>query len=171
VQAGEFGRLFAAEAPRVWRALRRFGVREADLEDVCQEVFVVVHQRWAEFRGDSSLRTWIYGIALRKALAHRRSAYARRTAALGPDHEPAVAPEQQRSLERTHAREVLQAMLDKLDDDQREVFVLFELEQLTMSEVAFAIGVPLQTAYSRLYAARQRLGAELQRVAAKGGWP
>jgi RNA polymerase sigma-70 factor, ECF subfamily len=171
IAAADFARLFAVEAPRVWRALRRLGVRDADLEDVCQEVFVVVHERWAEFRGDSSTHTWIYGIALRKALAYRRSAHARRATSLEPGDEPVIAPDQQRHLERAHARQVLQAALDQLDDGQREVFVLFELEQLAMREVAAALGLPLQTCYSRLYAARLELGAGLQRLAARGGWP
>jgi RNA polymerase sigma-70 factor (ECF subfamily) len=165
----EFARLFSAEAPRVWHALRRMGVREADLEDLVQEVFLVVHRRHAEFRGESSVRTWIYGIALRKALAYRRAARVRLLQELQPHDEPSVAPDQQRGLERAQAHRTLQAALDKLEEGPRDVFVLFELEQLPMREVAELLGVPLQTAYSRLYSARADVKAELQREARRQG--
>ena len=82
-----------------------------------------------------------------------------------------MAPEQQRSLERAQTKQVLQAVLDKLSDEQREVFVLYELEQLAMRQVAAALELPLHTAYSRLYAARDALAAELRRLERKGAWP
>jgi RNA polymerase sigma-70 factor, ECF subfamily len=170
VDADEFARLFAAEAPRVWRVLRRLGVPPADVEDVCQEVFVVIHRRWADFRGESSMRTWIYGIALRKAIGHRRHLYARKARPLGERDEPAVPPEQSDQLERAQARRTLQAALDRLGEGKREVFVLYELEQLSMREVAAALELPLHTAYSRLYAARTELGDALQRLAHKREW-
>jgi RNA polymerase sigma-70 factor (ECF subfamily) len=169
VDADEFARLFAAEAPRVWRVLRRLGIAQADLEDVCQEVFLVVYQRWHEFRGDSSLRTWIYGIALRKALGHRRRKHVRDSRPLA--HEPSTAPEQQQALESAEQRQLLQRALDRLGDGKREVFVLYELEQLAMREVADALGLPLHTAYARLYAARAELAATLRRLTATGGQP
>jgi RNA polymerase sigma-70 factor, ECF subfamily len=171
VDAHEFARLFAAEAPRVWRVLRRLGVPPADVEDVCQEVFLVIYRRWAEFRGESSMRTWIYGIALRKAIGHRRRTHVRKARPLAERDEPAVAPEQCHDLERAWTRQVLQAALDKLGDGKREVFVLYELEQLTMREVAAALELPLHTAYSRLYAARAELRDTLQRLAHKQAWP
>ena len=169
VDAGEFARLFAAEAPRVWRVLRRLGIAEADLEDVCQEVFLVVYRRWHEFRGASTLRTWIYGIALRKALGQRRREHVRDAVPLA--HEPSVAPEQQQALESSEQRRLLQSALDRLGDGKREVFVLYELEQLAMREVANALELPLHTAYARLYAARSELGATLRRLIGPGGRP
>ncbi|MER2562727.1 MAG: sigma-70 family RNA polymerase sigma factor [Myxococcaceae bacterium] len=58
----DFRALYTSKAPLVWRTLKRLGVREADLEDVAQEVFVVVHRRLPEFEGRSSIDTWLYGI-------------------------------------------------------------------------------------------------------------
>jgi RNA polymerase sigma-70 factor, ECF subfamily len=172
VDAAEFARLFASEAPRVWRLLRRLGVREADLEDLCQEVFLVVYQRWHEFRGDAAPRTWVYGIALRKGIGHRRLKHVRAARTSLPEHEaPAVAPDQARVLEHAERQRVLQSALDKLSDAQRDVFVLYELEELPMREIAAMLGVPLHTAYGRLYAAREELAADLRRLASKGGWP
>jgi RNA polymerase sigma-70 factor (ECF subfamily) len=171
IDAREFAQLFAAEAPRVWRVLRRLGVRDADLEDVCQEVFLVVYRRWDEFRGESKRSTWICGIAANKALGHRRLKHVRDATALTAAHEPSCAPSQQRGLEQQDARQALELALQKLSADQREVFVLFELEQLPMREIADALTLPLATAYTRLYAGRATFAAELRRLASLGRLP
>ena len=62
-EGASFEQMFDTYAPFVWRVLRRLGVRGPDIEDVCQEVFLVVHRRLPEFRRRSSFRTWIYGIS------------------------------------------------------------------------------------------------------------
>jgi RNA polymerase sigma-70 factor (ECF subfamily) len=166
VDAREFTRIFAAEAPRVWRFLRRLGVPDADLEDVCQEVFLVVHRRWSEFRGDSALSTWVIGIALRTALAHRRRL--REALPLSAAQAPSVAAEQPEVLEQRRLRARLQAALDALSEGKREVFVLYELEELEMREIARLLELPLNTCYSRLYAAREQLASRLRRLGEGG---
>jgi RNA polymerase sigma-70 factor, ECF subfamily len=143
--------------PYVWRVLRSMGVAEHDLPDVCQDTFLVVHRRLAEFEGRSSLRTWICGIALRVASDHRGKAYRRREQAQGELPDVADSAAQDDELERRQAREQLGRLLDGLPADQRQVFVLFEIEQMQMKEVAAVVGCPLSTAYSRLYAARDTL--------------
>jgi RNA polymerase sigma-70 factor (ECF subfamily) len=152
-----FADVFRENAPYVWRVLRRLGVREADVEDLCQEVFVVVHRKLPEFEGRSSVRTWIYGICVRVASDHRRRAHVRREQPTeNLPEEPHSAP-QIKDLEREQARALLDRALADLDDDKRAVFVLYEIEQLDMKAVAQAVGCPLQTAYSRLHAARKRV--------------
>ena len=150
----------------VWRTLRRLGVREADVDDVCQEVFVVVHRKLAEFEPRASIKSWLYGISIRAAAAHRRKAPVRREV-------PTESPEEGRStthggphaaLEGREALVMLDRALDALDEDKREVFVLYEVEELTMSEVAQIIGCPLQTAYSRHSAARAHVVAFFRRL-------
>ncbi len=168
VPAREFTALFEAEAPRVWRLLRRLGVREADLDDVCQEVFVVVHRRWAEFRGDSTLRTWLTGIALRSALGYRHRRGQREVVPLTEAAEPAAAAEQPAAVEQRQLRARLTRALDGLPSGKREVFVLYELEELPMAEIAGLLEVPVQTCYSRLYAARAQLAAALRRSDERG---
>ena len=158
----QFDDVFRAHAPSVWRALRRLGVREPDIEDQCQEVFLVVHRKLPEFEGRSKLSTWIYGICVRVASDYRRRAHVRRER--GEDHLPEgrqSAP-QIHDLERAQARAMLDAALAALDDDKRAVFVLFEIEQIPMTEVAEAVACPLQTAYSRLYAARKHVTETLR---------
>src|SRR5215831_12264435 len=70
--------VFRELAPFVWRALRRLGVAERDVEDVCQEVFMVVHRKIGEFEGRSTVRTWVYGIAIRVASDYRKRSHVRR---------------------------------------------------------------------------------------------
>jgi RNA polymerase sigma-70 factor (ECF subfamily) len=148
----------------VWRALRRLGVREADVEDVCQEVFVVVHRRLGDFEARSSVRTWIYGIAVRTASDYRRRASNVRevVTATPPDELSRDDPHDALSVEQ--ARAVLDRLLDQLDEDKRAVFVLYEIEELPMNEVARAVGCPLQTAYSRLHAARSKIEDATRRL-------
>jgi RNA polymerase sigma-70 factor (ECF subfamily) len=171
--APEFAELFHQHAAFVWRALRRLGVRERDAEDLLQEVFMVVHRKLPEFAGRASVTTWIYGICLRKALDYRRLArITREVSAEQADHVGegrAQAPGQERALELKRARSRLDAILDQLDDDKRAVFVLFELEGLTMNEIAGVMGTPVQTAYARLYAARRHIKQSLGEEA--GGEP
>jgi RNA polymerase sigma-70 factor (ECF subfamily) len=135
-------------------------------------VFLVVYQRWHEFRGDAAASTWVYGIALRKGIGHRRLKRVHAARASLPEHAaPAVPPEQARALEDADRQRILQAALDKLGEPQRDVFVLYELEELPMREIAALLDVPLHTAYGRLYAAREELAAALRRLSLKGGWP
>lgn len=148
--------IFREYAPFVWRGLRRLGVPESDVEDVCQEVFVVVHRKLADFEGRSSLKTWIYGICARTASDYRRSGRVRREVVTDtPPENVTEGGAQDDAVALRQARATLDRILDQLDDDKRSVFVLYEIEELTMAEVAEALGCPLQTAYSRLHAARK----------------
>jgi RNA polymerase sigma-70 factor, ECF subfamily len=161
-----FRELFRAHAPFVWRVLRRHGVRDAELEDLCQEVFVVVHRRLAEFAGRSSLRTWIYEIARRSALAHARlRAQAPRP---NPDATAELADSArgpEAALEHERALRWLEAALARLSDDKREAFVLYELEEMTLAEVAEAQGCALNTVHYRVTTAREELRALAARTA------
>ncbi len=160
--------IFDEHARYVIRSLRHLGVREADVEDVAQEVFVTVHRKLPEFEGRSKLRTWIYAICLRVASDHRRRAYVvRERATSSPPiddgqrsgHEPDTSVE---------SRATLQGLLGVLDEDKRQVLVLYEIEGFTMREVAEVVGCPLQTAYSRLHAARELLRDAWERSRGEG---
>ncbi len=166
---GEFRAIFHAHAPFVWRVLRRLGVAESDVEDVAQETFLVVHRRLADFEGRSQLRTWIYGICIRVASDHRRRAHVRREQATDRPPERVGSAPQPKELEQRQARALLDAALARLDDDKRAVFVLFEIEEVPMKEVAEALGCPLQTAYSRLHAARRELRTSLAMLRDENG--
>ncbi len=159
--------IFREYAPFVWRGLRRLGVPESDVEDVCQEVFVVVHRKLGDFEGRSSLRTWIYGICARTASDYRRSGRVRREVVTDAPPDAPQEGGQHDAVALRQARVQLDRILDELDDDKRSVFVLYEIEELTMAEVAEALACPLQTAYSRLHAARKVVEAGVQRAQAR----
>ncbi len=163
--------VFEDHARFVWRALKALGVSDADVEDLCQEVFVVVHRKLAGFEARSSIRTWLYGICVRVAADHRRRAHVRREKVTDRPPERAGSAPQQREIERRQARGMLEQALATLGQDQRAVFVLYEVEQLTMAEVASALGCPLQTAYSRLYAARERVRRAFEEAVGKEEQP
>jgi RNA polymerase sigma-70 factor (ECF subfamily) len=162
-----FEQVFAECAPFVWRALRRLGVRDADVDDLCQEVFLVVHRRLGGFEGRSSVATWVYGICLRVAADHRRRVHHTRERALDEAPERIVPPHQDAEIERQQALAWLDRVLDELDDQKRAVYVLHEIEQLPMPDVAAAAGCPVQTAYGRLYAARKHVEAAARRERAR----
>ena len=156
-----FREIYEAHFDFVWRSLRRLGVDSAQLEDVAQEVFVVVHRRLGEFEGRSSLKTWIYGIASRVAHTARRSAARRRTEPLGAVE--CGGPGPHRATEAAQAARLVHALLEAVPEDRREVFVLAELEQMTAPEIADAMGIPINTVYSRLRVARKEFDAAVKR--------
>lgn len=155
-----FEDVFRAEMGNVGRTLRYLGVREALLDDACQEVFLVVHRRLSDFK-TGSFRGWIRQICVNVARNQRRTTRRRREDVVEETPEVAAAATQDGDLEQCQLRERLLALLAELPEPQRVVFVLYELEELAMSEVAVAASCPLQTAYSRLHAARAAIKAQI----------
>lgn len=152
----------------VWRTVRRLGVQDKALDDAVQDVFVVVHRRLGEFEGRSSLRSWLFGIARRVAKDHRRRVERKERGALPPDGlaDPR-SPNPHDDAARAEAVKVLYAMLEQLDDDKREAFVLAELEQMTVPEISEALAVNVNTVYSRLRAARRSFDQAVRRFRAR----
>jgi RNA polymerase sigma-70 factor (ECF subfamily) len=156
----------------VWATLQRFGVREPDLEDLSQEVFLAVHARLATYDPQARITTWLYGICLRVASNYRRRAYVRRELPVAepPDQDessPGQSPED--AAMTRQARERLDAMLNELDLDKRAVFVMFEIDGLSCDEIAAIAGVPVGTVYSRLHAARKAFARAFARWQARHG--
>lgn len=166
--------MYESCARLVWRNLRRLGVPEPALDDAAQDVFLVVHRRLHEFEGRSSLRTWIFGIVLRVAARHRRKARGAlvREAEIPSELGQALsAPAHEGPFERTlqrQASELLQRVLERLDDEKRALLVMVDLEQTSVAEAAEVLEVNLNTAYSRLRAARRAFESELAALLGEG---
>jgi RNA polymerase sigma-70 factor (ECF subfamily) len=161
-----FDEVYAAHAAFVWRTVRALGVAPAHVDDAVQDVFVVVHQKLGEFRGPARLETWLFAIARRVASHYRRAAGRARTEALDAIDETAAIASAAGTFEEASRREaaaLLTAILAELDDDKRELLVLVELDQVPVPEVATYLGVPLNTAYSRVRLARRAFEAALAR--------
>jgi RNA polymerase sigma-70 factor (ECF subfamily) len=162
-----FPDLYAAYFGFVWRCLRGLGVPDRMLDDAAQDVFVAVHRRLPEFRGDSSVRTWIYGIVRHVALNQRRGER-RHGGVMNFETEPASpSPSPHERAQDHEAAEFVASFVAGLDDKKRDVFVLALLEQMTIPEVAETLAVPLNTAYTRLRTVRQ----EFAKALAKQGDP
>lgn len=166
-----FDSVYDTYFPYVWRSVQRLGISPSQVDDVVQEIFIVVHRRLGEFEARSTLKTWLYGIALRVARVHR----ARHRRTQGDALEPNLlrAPDATRPDERAANAEaalLVQAVLDGLLDDQREVFVLAELEQLSVPEIARALEVKVNTVYSRLRLARAAFAEGAARLRARDRW-
>jgi RNA polymerase sigma-70 factor (ECF subfamily) len=149
----------------IWRSLRRLGVREASIEDACQDVFLVAHRKLHTFEGRASFKAWLFAIAIRVAAEHRRKDGRLH---LDPDASP-VSAHPDHTLELRRRVNLLDHILEELNDDQREVFVMAEVEQFSVPEIAQAIGQKLNTVYSRLRLARIRFERALARHRAAMG--
>ena len=170
VAAGfDFDEVFREHGAFVMRVVRRMGIPDGDVEDIAQEVFLVLHRKRADYDPRRPLRPWIFGVAARTASAARRRAHRRYEVLEPAPVAPLVAPAQELAADVTRARSILDRALDALDDDKRAVFVAFDLEELPMAEIAVLQGCPLQTAYSRLYAARTQVRATVDRILAQEG--
>ena len=128
-----------------------------------------MHRKVDEFEARSSVRTWLYRICQRAASDHRRRAYVRREVATDVSSSDAAPPDRvEDGRGRTEARSTLEFLLSRLDEPKRLVFVLYEIEGMTMREVCEVVDCQLQTAYSRLHAAREILTEALAREAERG---
>lgn len=168
-------RMIGAHLDFVWRQLARAGVAESGLEDAAQQVFVVASRKLADIdRGDE--RGFLYGTAVRVASTWRRSLKRRRET--GDDELESmpscgIAPED--LLDQCRVRALLDRLLQEMPEELREVYVLAELEELPVPEIARIQRVPVGTAASRLRRAREEFRARLNRwkarTGAKGGPP
>jgi RNA polymerase sigma-70 factor (ECF subfamily) len=158
--------VFALHGGFVWRTVQRMGVRDADLEDVVQEVFMVVHRQLAGFRARSRMTTWLYGISARVASTHRRRAWVRRELPTGEENEessPSSSAGPEEAFGLAEERRKLAEVMDLMDLEKRSLFVMFELDEISCDEIATILGVPLGTVHSRLHAARRDFHGALKR--------
>lgn len=170
-QATDFNGVFEAQFNYVWHALRRLGVRDRDLEDLTHDVFLQVYRHFAEYDATRPLRPWLFGFSFRVAAAYRRLAR-NRLEVLGQPAEPVdPAPSALERLMSAESFELASAALEQLELDRRAVFILHELDGQPIPEVARALGIPVNTAYSRLRVAREQFAASLQRLRRRRGGP
>jgi len=157
-QRARFNDFYSKHAQFVARSLRRLGIHDELLDDALQEVFVIVHRKLPDLQGDEHEKTWVFRITMNVA-ANLRRQNQRWLTKLGGGSEAlpqdlASADDQLARLLQDEKLALLYQVLETLDEDKRNVFVLHELEQLGVPQVADALGLNLNTAYSRLRAAR-----------------
>lgn len=174
----EFAAVYEQTFPFVWRCARRLGVDPGAQDDVCQEVFVVVHRRLPEFRGESSLKTWIFGIVSNVVHTHKRTQQRKEPAlrsaqpVLDPNELIASHGEDPHALaERSESVRVAQELFSSLPEDKRVLLMLADLEDVPVPEIAELTGTNLNTVYARLRAARSALADVVRRYRARAGGP
>ncbi|MBN2196458.1 MAG: sigma-70 family RNA polymerase sigma factor [Polyangiaceae bacterium] len=155
------------ESRRVWRALLRLGVAPDALDDATQEVFIVAARRLDDVTPGSE-RAFLHATAVRVAANYRRAQRARREQPL--EEFEAAAPTggllPDDLADSSRMRALLQRVLDDMPDELREVFVLFELEEFTRSELVRILGLPAGTVASRLHRAREVFQAACAKLGA-----
>lgn len=160
-------KLVERHAEFLFRSLRRLGVADAECDDALQQVFLIVRDKLHAIEPDRE-RGYLFGIAANVA-AHARRKVAR--AKEVPDEtvgEPIdLAVRADVLLEQKQARAMLDEVLDSMENDLRVVFVLFELEELTMVEIATTLSLPPGTVASRLRRAREGFHRAAQRTRAR----
>jgi RNA polymerase sigma-70 factor (ECF subfamily) len=165
-----FRGLVARHFDFVWRSVRRLGVRSADCDDAAQEVFLVAARRLDDFTTERE-RAFLFGTCARVASTRRRGAR-RRPEELdaAPDERARdeLGPEELAELAR--ARPLLQEVLNGLSIDYRTVFILAEIEELSVREMAQLLGVPPGTVSSRLRVAREQFRDGVKRLQARSAF-
>lgn len=164
-----FERLVGDHLDFVWRSLRRFGVPTADVDDATQQVFLIANQKLDKIRPGSE-RAFLVGVATRVASHARRSLHRREAAELSLSSNPRASnPDPEELTERLEARELLDRVLDTMPLDLRSVFVLFELEELSVDQISRALVLPRGTVATRLRRAREVFHEAARNVGEKLG--
>lgn len=159
-----FEALYHAEFGFVFNLVRRFGGRDADLEDLTHDVFLAAWRSRATFDASRALRPWLMGIAFR-VVSDFQSRARHRFESAGAEEAQLVADQSRSPVEQTEAgqaQRLVQQALQKLEPARRAVFVMHELEELPISEVARVLDVPEGTAWSRLRSARSDFSAAVK---------
>jgi RNA polymerase sigma-70 factor, ECF subfamily len=155
----------------VWSSVRHLGIGAEAIDDVVQDAFIVIHAKLHTIEQPESLRSWIYGVVRRTASGYRRNRKVRDGSGLPlVDSDMAhgsVTTTPLDLVEHNADLKLLSSLLAEIDEPKREVFVLSEIQELTMPEIAEALQIPVNTAYSRLRAARAAFEAGLARRAAR----
>jgi RNA polymerase sigma-70 factor (ECF subfamily) len=165
--SADFQAIFAAEFSYVCRALRRLGVRQADLEDQAQEVFVSVHGKFASYDPGRAVRPWLFAFAFRAAANYQRLARHRREQS--SDAEPASAHTPEAALADRQAQALVLSALEGVPLERRSALIMHDIDGFSAPEIADALDVPINTVYSRVRVARDEFRAALKRAELRRG--
>ena len=151
----------------VWRSVRRLGVPPDAADDAAQEVFVVASRKLEAIEVGKE-KAFLFGAAIRVAADARRAVQRRRQSPSSDEPELVDAtPALDELVDQKRARELLDELIAQLPEDTRSIFVLFELEGMTMAKIASYLDLPAGTVASRLRRARELFSAFVARLEAR----
>jgi RNA polymerase sigma-70 factor (ECF subfamily) len=153
--------LYDRHFPDVERLVASLGIVDAEADDICQEIFVIIYRNLARFRGEARLSTWIYRLATREAIrfARRRRLVRGLAEVFAREKRPAVPADWSES--EAGRRHYLRQLLDRLSPERRLALVLYEIEGVPVSEIARISDCAENTVWTRLHRAR----TELEKIA------
>lgn len=160
--------VYEAHFDYLCHTLRRLGVAPRNLEDVAHDVFLIVHRQLSTYDPTRPIRPWLFGIAYRVARDHKAKASVQREVHSELPERAASGPSQEEALDAERRRELATRALAGLSEDDRAVVILCDIDGASGPDAALVLGIPLNTVYSRLRVARQRLVERLQRLDPKG---
>jgi len=157
-----FDEMFASQFQYVWNSLRRLGIPARDLEDVTHDVFLRVYKERHRYDPARPIRPWLFAFAFRIGSDYRKRA-CHRLEILEPSEKADPQPTAADQLERAEMISAGHAALETLEPGRRAVFILYELDGCAMQEISTVLGIPINTAYSRLRLAREQFQQSLTR--------
>jgi RNA polymerase sigma-70 factor (ECF subfamily) len=161
-----YAEMFRRHYGRVVRWLSVLGVPFGEVDDLAQEVFIIAHRKRERVWADASVAGWLLGISRRVAATQRRS-HARGRMREEQATPPAEVPSPETEAIRSEAAQLLQDFLATLPEEQRLVFVLYEMDGTNATEIADALALPANTIHSRIRLVRERLARFVARQRAK----
>jgi RNA polymerase sigma-70 factor (ECF subfamily) len=171
VEVPPFDSIYAQYLAFVWYSARCFGVKLEAMDDIVQEIFMVIYCKIATLRQPESLRSWIYGIVRRTVTGYHRAQRTQNASdvvlSLYVETQKATQPTPQELTEQNEAAKLLSGLMDEIDPPKREVLMLVEVHGMTVPEISTGLGIPLNTVYTRLRAARVAFDAALHRRIAR----
>lgn len=166
-EAQAFNDLVSRHQDKIYNIILRFCGNAEDARDVSQRAFINAYRKIGEFKGDSAFATWLYRIAFNQAVSFKREGK-RRERSLTPrrEDEPVLEPADDRSptegLESDETRKKVRQALALLDEGDRQVILLKDIQGCSYDEIAAALEIPKGTVRSRLHRARLELKAKLK---------
>ena len=153
----------------VWRAVKRLGARPSDLEDLVHDVFVTFIRTQDRYDSRRPIRPWLCGIAFRLVSTHRKKASTQREVPVAEHLDASDAPDPSQELESARRKRWVNAALEELPDNERDILVMVEILGHSVVEASQILQINENTLYSRLRKARQSFAAALRRLGAVGG--
>ena len=165
-ESGAFDELVARHQDRVFTAVTRFCGNAEDAADIVQRAFINAFRKIQEFKGDSAFSTWIYRIAFNQAISFRRENKRNTVSIYGKDDdkivEPAVESNPTEKIEGEETQKKVQQALEMLEEGDRQIILLKDLQGHSYDEIAAIMQIPKGTVRSRLHRARLELKSKLK---------
>lgn len=165
----DFSTVFAEHIRYLWCSLRRLGIAERDLEDVTHEVFLRIHAQLPQQDPEKPIRPWLFGFALGMASNYRRLARHRLELRLESPELQSPEPAADEHLIAQERRQMVQQALQEVPLVHRAVLILHDMDETAIPEIAVALGIGINTAYSRLRLGRESFRFALEQLSTRGG--